>query len=336
MAPDLMRGNRPGARSRAATVLAAALVALALAGAGSAWAAFAGKASSDDNELRAIPDWVAPSAQRSVVQKAEGGVAGYVREGGGFRVLAQVTDAGNPPSGVASVAARFAGLADIPLSAGSFTAEGIAYNQRSAVQSAPSGTPEGSYAYGLASSDSAGNSRVDQGFSVTVDNSTPRGTDVQTENRAGGTDGLPEPGDSISFSFSELIDPYSVVAGWSGAATTNVVVRVNDDVNAFGGDDTLVVHAAGNGAALPLGTVDLGDDRFVDSNSTFGASGSASTMRRAGTTITVTLGSFSGELGRRSRNRDMTWHPANGATDRAGNPMSTATVNESGGSDRDF
>ncbi len=111
----------------------------------------------------------------------------------------------------------------------------------------------------------------------------PYATDLQAVN--GGTiAGRPDAGDTITYTYSEAIDPASVLAGWSGASTA-VTLRITDN----GGSDLAVaVWNAANTAQLPLGTFDLLGD-YVGANATFNA-----TMVRTGTTIVVTLGTLTG------------------------------------------
>ena len=63
---------------------------------------------------------------------------------------------------------------------------------------------------------------------MVVDNTAPTASTVQTANKAGGIAGRPEIGDTITFTFSEPIDPKSVLSGWTGAATS-AVVRIGDN-----------------------------------------------------------------------------------------------------------
>ena len=110
---------------------------------------------------------------------------------------------------------------------------------------------------------------------------------MQTTNA--GTNGLAEQSDTLVLSFSEPVEPESILAGWSGAAT-NVVVRVNDNglLGLPAGNDAVQVWNAANSAALPLGTVDLGRSDYVagllGGNVRFGASGTPSTMTMSGNT----------------------------------------------------
>lgn len=117
---------------------------------------------------------------------------------------------------------------------------------------------------------------------MTVDNTRPTGSNVQTAN-GGATVGRPELGDSVTLTFSEMIDPQSVLAGWTGAAT-NVVVRITNNA----GGDLLTIRNAANTAQLPLGSVNLIGILYVAANRDFGATGTASTMVQSGTSITTT------------------------------------------------
>ena len=192
---------------------------------------------------------------------------------------------------------------------------------------------DGTYTLRVVATDAAGNSGSAT-TTFTMDNTPPAGADVQTSNVGGGTSGRPELGDRVTFTFTEAIDPASVLPGWTGSAS-NVVVRIND--GGLFGNDTLTVWNTANSAQLPLGSVDLGGSGYVLANVTFGATGTASTMLRTGSTITINLGTPSNSLlTGTAGNGTMQWTPAAGATDMAGNASSTAPVTESGAADREF
>jgi hypothetical protein len=60
-------------------------------------------------------------------------------------------------------------------------------------------------------------------------------------------------------------------------------------------------------------------------------------MQQSGNAIVVTLGALtSGTVKAGVKKGTMTWSPSTAATDLAGNAASAASVNESGGIDRDF
>jgi hypothetical protein len=99
------------------------------------------------------------------------------------------------------------------------------------------------------------------------------------------------------------------------------------------------VYNAANTALLPLtnGTgLNLNRTDYVNTNRTFGATGTPSTMVRSGNSITITLGTQSGPGTTAGGNGTMAWTPSASATDRAGNPTSTTARNETGTADREF
>lgn len=296
--------------------------------------------------VTAAPDWTAPEVASTTVGKTEGYLAGSIRQGGSYYVYANVTDTGNPASGIpaagetADVSALTPAGAAVTLVAGTYSAEGVTYNYRSAPRTATTPLAAGGYSYAIASTDVAGNTRTQTGYAVTVDNTRPAAADVQTTNA--GTAGRAEAGDTIVFTYSERIDPQSILAGWVGAATA-VTVRLIDGGCVLNlllkvcSDDSVTVWNAANSSQLPLGTIDLNDDDYhgtalgTASPITF-----ASTMVQSGPTITITLGSASGSVETASGSTTMAWSPSASAYDAAGNAASTATDTESGGSDREF
>lgn len=278
-------------------------------------------------DLSSDPDWTGPSAARSVVGKSEGGETGYMRQNVSGYGYAQVDDAGNPASGVASVNGD-ASFGSTPFTAGSYTAGGASFNYRTALVPVGPQT-EGTKSYSVVMDDSAGNSRT-QSFDFIVDNTVPTAADVQAVNETGGIEGRPEIGDTVTLTYSEPIDPHSIIADWSGDAI-DVVVRINN-----GNPDTLQVFNSANSLQLPLGSADLGRADYVRANRSFGATGTKSQMERSGNAITLTLGTASGPTTTAGGTGTLAWTPSTTAFDRAGN-RSTATVrSELGTADRDF
>jgi hypothetical protein len=319
---------------RLTAVLACALFTFSAAS-NSAWTAFSDNADSTGNKITARPDWLAPTAF-SVIGKTEGGTPGFIRQGGTYNVYAGVTDSGNPASGTATVmtdmSAITSELTASPLASGSFSIGGVSYSNRSASLTAKASLVAGTASYSVTCADKAGNRRT-QTFNVVVDNTAPTAADIQTTNKSGNILGKPDAGDTIVFTNSEQLDPYSVLAGWTGALT-NVIVRIDD--NATTGNDRLSIYNAANTAQLPVGTINLGRSDYVFTNVTFGVSGTASTMRQSGATITITLGTASSGTLAAGLTGAMVWSPSATATDRAGNRQTTATRTETGTSDKDF
>lgn len=321
---------------RPAWLLVPALLALAASGAGFSEASFTADSHNPAAGVGADPDWTAPAASDSIIAKAAGGSTGQIKQGASYYVYADASDTGNPASGIASVTADVSSITSgqtaVPLSAGSYTAGGATYNYRSAPLTANPTLSQAVHPYTLALSDGAGNRRTETGLTVIVDNTAPSAYDVQTMNKAGGTAGRPELGDQVLLTYSEPVDPNSILAGWSGAAT-NVVVRITDGGV---GNDVLTIRNAANSAQLPLGSLDLRRTDFVSITRNFGASGTRSQMTQAGNTITLTLGTASGTTTTAAGTASIVWTPTATATDRAGNASSTAPRTETGTADRDF
>jgi hypothetical protein len=318
-----------------ATVVAVLLGTAALARQ-SVWGSFTSTAPDAGNSITAATDFLAPTASASVIGKTAGGINGQIKKGATYYVYGNVSDTGNPASGVSTVTANVssltAGSTAVALSAGSFTSGGVSYGYRSAALTSGSSLAAGSFSYALTMTDVAGNSQTQSGFSVTVDNTGPSGTDVQTAN-GGGTSGLAQAGDTISFSFSKAIDPNSILSGWSGSST-GVVVRLNN--GAGSNNDTVTIFNSANATQLPLGSVNLGRADYTGASITFGATGTASSMVMSGNTITITLGTQSAAATTAVATGTMSWTPSASATDPAGNATSTTAVTESGAADKDF
>ncbi|MFN8160605.1 MAG: Ig-like domain-containing protein [Solirubrobacterales bacterium] len=321
---------------RPATAVSALALTLGLASlvaGGPVWGAFGSTTPSAGNTITAATDFRAPTSSATVIAKSAGGTTGYVKQGGAYFVYAKVTDTGNPASGISAVTANVSsittGQTAAALSAGSYTVSGSSYNYRSASLTANASLTAGSYSFTLTMTDAAGNSGTQSGLSVTVDNTVPTASDIQTAN-GGSIAGRPEQNDTITYTFSEPPEPNSILSGWTGAAT-NVVVRVNNATN-----DNVRIYNSANTAQLPLGSVDLGRTDYVSANRTFGATGTASSMVLSGSTITITLGTQSGAGTTAAATGTMIWTPSATATDRAGNAMSTATATETGAADKEF
>jgi Big-like domain-containing protein len=177
-----------------------------------------------------------------------------------------------------------------------------------------------------------------------IDNTAVRGADVQAFNRAGGTAGRLESGDSLTLAWTDLMNPLTLLPNWTGATPATVYARLRDGaaLGTGSGSDWLQLTANSAGSqASGLGTINLGGD-YVRSNKivTFTSTatlGTASLSGSQATQVTVTLGTSSGGGTRRTGAlATMAWSPAAAATDLAGNPSSSAPVSESGTADRDF
>jgi hypothetical protein len=319
-----------------AAAIAAVLLGSAALARQSVWGNFTASVPNGGNSITAAADFRAPTVSASTLAKTAGGTVGQIKKGGTYYVYANASDTGNPASGVSTVTANVStitsGATAVALSSGSFSAGGVSYGYRSASLTAGTSLAAGSYSYSLTTTDAAGNSKTQSGYTVVVDNTAPAGTDVQTVN--GGTaNGLAEAADKISFSFSKAIDPNSILSGWSGSST-GVVVRLNN--GAGSSNDTLTVYNATNAAQLPLGSVNLGRTDYTGASITFGATGTASAMVMSGNVVTVTLGTQSAAATTAAATGTMSWTPSAAATDPAGNATATTAVTESGTADKEF
>lgn len=273
------------------------------------------------------PDTTAPSIGASVISKTTQYLPGSVKPSASVYVYANVTDPGANASGVATVTANIsaikAGSTALALTAGSYSVGGVSYGYRSAAL-AIDAKPAGTYAYSIRAVDVAGNIATGTGFSVIVDTTAPAGSDVQTMN--GGTAGRPDAGDQIAYTYTEGIDPQSVLSGWTGASTA-VTVRITNSASA----DTVAIWNGANTAQLPLGSLATGAN-IVSASAVL-----AGTMVQSGGTITVTLGSLaSGTVVTNATAKALVWTPSATAKDAAGNACSTGARTETGTLDLDF
>lgn len=316
------------------------LVAVALvAGGPAALAAFTSTGSAA-NTVATAADWTAPSVSSTVIAKQTGYLAGSIKQGGSYYVYANVADSGNPASGISTVrtdvSAITTGQTAVTLTAGSYSVNGTSYNYRSGALTA-NGSLSGTKGYTITSTDNLAYVRLENGYSVTVDNTAPTATGISTGNSGGGNHGLAEAGDTITFTFSEQIDPQSILAGWTGAST-GVTVEFQDGgcLLLLCGSDSFTIPG------LPFGIVDLASAGYygctvigiVCDNTP--ASFVNSPMVASTNTITITLGTRSGGSGAFNdvgANNDMTWDSTTTPYDAAGNSASGNAVAET---DNDF
>lgn len=301
---------------RGAVALSVAALAACVLVAGFSAASFT-DVTQNPQAISADPDFVAPSATASTIAKSQGGVGGYIRAGGTYFVYANVTESGNPASGIASVKANVStitsGQAAVTLSSGSYSVDGVSYNFRSAQLTASSSLSSGAKSYALALADADGNSRS-QSYTVTVDNVALAGTDFEAANSSGGTSGRAEKGDTITFTFNEAVDPTSIVSGWDGSGAKSVTVSIADTSS----NDTLSLSGA------TIGTVRLQGD-YTNSGKTTTFTASSLTLNGAG--IKVVLGTdASGTAKTETTKNAPEWTPSSALFDFAGDACATTKV----------
>ena len=179
-----------------------------------------------------------------------------------------------------------------------------------------------------------------------VDNSVITGYDMQAENRAGGRAGRIETGDALVLTWSRAMNVATLLTGWSGVTTANLVVRFVDGgvngINTGGGSDALqLLDASGN--ATGLGSANLKANYIKSKKTTaFTATATQSTVSIGGidrTVVRITLGAVtSGGASVRTSSvtPTMLWTPSATALDLLGRACSVAPVSELGIVDRDF
>jgi hypothetical protein len=289
--------------------------------------AFTGQTDNGGNVITAMPDFRGPTVSPVAIGRSTAFATGYIRNTSTYYIYANVTDVGTPPSGTSTVVADVsnvtAGQVAVPLVAGSYTAGGVSYNYRSAVLTA--GTlPSGPINFSVTATDAAANSTTANG-SVTGDNTAPAPTNISA---SGGIAGRPEVGDVLTLTTNETLDTYSLLANWTGAATTVQVRFVNQ-----GGGDRLQIWDSAGTTQVPFGTINLGRTDFTTATLSF----NGSTMTQAAGVITIALGApVVGTVTTVAGTGNMSWNPSATATDRAGNAITTGSFNEPAPVDTDF
>jgi len=326
-------------------------VPLLLSGVPAAPAAFT-STSGASNSVSTDTDWTRPTIDRTIVAKTTGYLGGAVKQGGTYFVYANITDSGNPASGMVGGSAGVTsnatnittGQTTVALSSasGPWTVQGQSYNYRSTQLMVSNPRTEGAKAYTITPTDADGNTEVVAGYSVTVDNTQPSASDIQTANKTGGTSGVAESGDTITFTYSEQIDPQSILAGWTGASTSVNVHLVDGGcvlnlLVKLCADDSFEVYSGASPLAN-LGPVDLKDPDYLGGGLLGGVSDAVftSTMVQSGASIVITLGTRSGSTPDSGNSTTMDWHSASSSYDAAGNTATGNIRSETGSGDKEF
>jgi hypothetical protein len=185
----------------------------------------------------------------------------------------------------------------------------------------------GTYTAQATQTDTSSNTGTSNANTFTVDTTKPTATRVVGANKAGGTAGKIENGDTLTFTYSEAIDPTSVLSGWNGAATSMRVRFTNNSTN-----DQISLLDGGTGSTqLGIGTVATAGN-YVSATTT---STSTMVLSADGTTITITCGTPSNVQSTAVTANGMTWSFNAVVKDLAGNVMNAGTWTESDG-DVDF
>ena len=185
---------------------------------------------------------------------------------------------------------------------------------------------QGTYTVQATQGDTSGNTGTSNANTFEIDTTGPTATSISAENKAGGTAGKIEAGDTLTYTYSEAITPASVWTGWDGASAA-----VHIKFTSSGNDPITVLNTANNASAIHLGSVQTNAD-YVTATTTFNAT---MAMSSDGTSVVVTLGTPSNVSSSASPGRNMSWKPKASVKDLAGNAASTTTYTETS-SDVDF
>jgi hypothetical protein len=278
-------------------------------------------------------DTVGPVASSLRIAQISWGDPGFVKQnsGGHFYVCAyNVQD----PSGVKSVTMD---VSSVGYPSGFYNTAALAMHNDDSIYNCPpdpltgwtgvyegewvtnTTVPEGIYPWSVTMTDNLNNSST-QSSTVTVDNTAPKGTDVQSAN-GGAVVGKAELGDKVTFSFSEMLNRYV-----ASETPRNVVVHIDNS----GTNDVLTVWNQYNSAQdVYEGTIKLGGD-YVSANRQFGATGTKSTLVRSGSQVILTLGTPNGTTNTVTGVHTMTWAPSTTAMDPANNHVLPTTLTQTG------
>ena len=312
---------------RLAVLGVGAAIAAASAPTLSAWTA---TTSNPSGTVSAIPDWVAPAVDRLVVQKTQGGVANHVKPGGTYHVCADIApDTGNPASGlgtvVTDVASLTTGVVNQVLNLlGGGSPCAATDNRDSGSLTVAAGATAGTKNVTMRVNDNANNTGTATAV-VTVDGTAPTATSFTTTNKAGGVQGQPEPGDTITFTFSEPIDPHAVIPGWNGSGTQTVYPYF---VNASR-DDRLQIYN-GSSQLIPLTATAGSNYVALQQNYVTGNVYFTSTMAVSGNAFVITLGTpnVTGATRQDTATVAAQWYTSGSLFDRAGNALTAGLVTQ--------
>lgn len=243
-------------------------------------------------------DTVAPSISSPAIGSSAGTSVGFIRQGGGYYVYANVTDA---TSGVSSVTANASAITStatavtLTTASGPWTVGGTTYAYRSAQLLA--GSPlSGSKSFTVSAVDAVGNTPTPASGSVTVDNSAPTAPTITTKptviNAANKTavtfGGAAETGATVSLALSDGTSTVTatVVASagaWSITVNASSLTDHSITVTAFATDP------AGNVSGNTQTTV--AKDVLPPTVTNVALANGGTTQGRAdkGDTVTITL-----------------------------------------------
>ena len=240
-------------------------------------------------------------------------------------------------SGAAGSAAGDSTTVTLRIYAGT-SATGTAVQTRTATRSGGAWTTtlttalaQGTYTARATQTDAGGNAGAAT-VTFTVDTTAPTPVAISAANAAGGTRGRLDPGDSITYTFSEPIVPASVLSTFGGG-TTSAPVQVF--FYNSGSSDYLAVLDESGQQNVKVDSYVATNASLVTANVLWPAT---LTQSADGTSFTITLGPAPASGVKTTVNgaKNMAWTSKAGPADRAGNAIiAPVTVTETDG-DVDF
>lgn len=196
-----------------------------------------------------------------------------------------------------------------------------------------------SYVLSVRATDTTGIVSTPVATTFAIDRTGPGAASLSAINR-GSTVRRIETGDQLTLTFTEAIAPSSLIAGWNGTGTQNIVVRQANNTN-----DALSFYNDTNATRLPLGVVQMKQGGYVTGAVVWGLAGAAtrSTLTLSGATVTITFGTpdLPARVSIATLAKNMNWNPrtsvttGTGITDLVGN-LGTATGRAETDNDDDF
>jgi Bacterial Ig domain len=224
----------------------------AIAGIAFTAASFLASSTNASNSVGAAPDYVAPTVSATTISRtasgAPTGTAGNIKQGDTYRVYANVSDSGNPASGINAVTADVSTVSGGGATAVALTAcstncvvNGTTYGFVSADQAATNPQADGAKAYTIHTADNASNAKTTSGFTVNVDSTAPV---IAASTLASTTSGVPV----SSGGFVKASGTYKVYANIT--EPTSGVASASASVTNFGGSSTLALTACSSNCTV--------------------------------------------------------------------------------------
>jgi len=241
-------------------------------------------------------DSTAPTISNVHVVNAATSGLDRVKPGGGFVVVATVSDASNAVASVTANVSALDGVAGdtaVTLTAcNACSVRGTTYNYVSSQLSATAST--GNKNITVTATDAAANADTTSNLAIAVDGTRPTITGVAITNKTGGIAGKPEPADLVTVTYSATLSVPSICSTWASSDATAGTISSTATVTLTKGSvDSLAVTTPD--CALHVGSISLGATGYVNGGAGQVVTFAGSTVSWDGAThLYVSLGSTIG------------------------------------------